>query len=398
MHGFILAAAVSLMGAFAGCGGNEPTSPPVVTRQSSVVAGDFNSDGRLDLAISASISTGSTFLPGKVTVYFQDSAPALPGLFSKRTEFDAGIDPAHIAGADVNGDGLPDLLTANFGSDSVSVLLNDPVRPGSFFPAVDYPGIPASRSIAVGDLNRDGLPDLAVAASDGIYILFQNPNARGTFTAPFRLAIAGGAFSAAIGDLDGDGCADIAAAGRDMVGVFFQNRLIRGALSLPASFAAGINPNAVAIADIDRDGLLDIAVANIGAAPDGSGATISVLLQDPRHVGNFLPASNFNNPKGARNLAVSDLNDDGFSDITVASTEPRSQNPGVISVFLQNPAAPGNFLLPASYQGGFTPLSVAIGDLNGDGKQDIVIQERPGILFQDPRTPGIFFNEVVVGP
>jgi hypothetical protein len=392
-------AAAFILVTIAACGGGG-TPPPVVTaQQNSVVAGDFNGDGRLDLAVSTALTSGTLSIPGQVEVFFQDLAPS--GSFSRVISFAVGNNPNQVATADLNGDGLPDLVVANTDSDSVSVLLNDPLRPGIFFLAVAYPCGPAPLSVAVGDLNRDGLPDIAVAVDDGIDILFQNSAVAGTFllSSPPELAVTGGTFSVAVGDLDGDGIRDIAAAGPSTVDVFFQNPLTPGVFLQPASFTAGLQPNGVAIADIDRDvdGLLDIVVANAGSSVDGSGASISVLIQDPVTAGNFLPARSFATPNGAQNLAVGDLDGDGFPDIAVASVVFSSTAPGVVSVLLQNSAAPGNFLFASSFPDGFAQ-SVAIGDLNADGRPDIAIQDGPSILFQDPLRPGIFFNEVVIGP
>lgn len=386
------AAIVFVLGIIAACGGGE--TPVTTAEQNSIVAGDFNGDGRLDLAVATGFVSGSTAFSGEVEVLLQDRA--LSGTFLQQGIFEVGVDPFHVTAADVNGDGLPDLVTANTGSDTVSVLLNNSSRPGGFFSAVDFPCGPGPLSVSIGDLNRDGLPDIAVAVADGVDILFQNPAARGTFFPPSFQALGDGTFSVAVGDLDGDGIPDIAAAGVDAVHVFFQDPIRAGAFFLPERFAAGLQPNAVAVADIDRDGLLDIVVANTGSATDGSGASVSVLLQDPQLAGNFLAARSFATPNGAQNLAVGDLDGDGFPDIVVASVVFKSPDPGVVSVFLQNPAAPGNFLFASTHPDGFTPQSVAIGDLNGDGRPDIAIQDGPSILFQDPLRPGTFFEEVLI--
>ncbi len=399
----LMAAAVAfLLGTLSGCGDGggaapPPPPPPLVIQQNSIAPGDFNNDGRLDLVVASAVISGTSSLPGQVDLFLQD--PSRPGFFSIQGVFTVGIDPFQVAAADLNGDGLPDLAVANANSDSVSVLLNNTLQPGRFFPAVNYPCGLGPLSVAVGDLNDDGLPDLAVAVADGVDILFQNPAVRGTFLQPASLALADGTFSVAVGDLDGDGIPDIAAAGLDAAFVFFQDPLSPGTFFLPEVFVAGLQPNAVAVADIDRDGLLDIAVANVGSSVDGSGASFSVLIQDPLIAGDFLPVRNFATPNGAQNLAVGDLDGDGFPDIAVASTVFDPQSVGVTSVFLQDPAATVvSFRLSQTLPDGFAPLSVAIGDLNADGRPDIAIQDGPSILFQDPLRPGRFFNEVLIGP
>src|SRR5262249_26119387 len=131
----------------------------------SVAVGDFNGDGKLDLAVA---NSGS----GNVTILLGDGK----GAFPTNATVGAGNGPISVAVGDFNGDGKPDLAVANYDDNDVTILLGDGA--GGFSPA---PGSPVGaetnpRSVAVGDFNRDGKPDLAVAneGSDNVTILLGN--------------------------------------------------------------------------------------------------------------------------------------------------------------------------------------------------------------------------------
>jgi uncharacterized protein (TIGR03437 family) len=148
-----------------------PASPFAVGENPSfVVVADFNGDGNPDLAIANITSNNVTVLLGNGTGFFTP-APGSP--------FAVGTSPVSMAMADFNGDLIPDLAIANFGSNNVTVLLG--AGTGAFKPATGSPymsGGTSPRSIAVGDFNADGLPDLAIAnyASDDVTVLLNTFN------------------------------------------------------------------------------------------------------------------------------------------------------------------------------------------------------------------------------
>jgi hypothetical protein len=161
-----------------------------------VAAGDFNNDNRPDLAYAADesyigvlLNQGSGFTPSR---------------------FVTGYHASGVAVGDFNGDGLVDVAAANDYADNVSVLVNQ--GKGMFAAPVKY-ALPAGShpsSVAKGDFNGDGQPDLVVA-STGVFVLPNTGNAR--FTKPVELAAAGGTVEGiAVGDFNGDGWDDIAAA------------------------------------------------------------------------------------------------------------------------------------------------------------------------------------------
>ncbi|MBV8402816.1 MAG: VCBS repeat-containing protein [Gammaproteobacteria bacterium] len=196
----------------------------------SVAVGDLNGDGAADIVAAVFDSSGNN---GAVMIFYQN--PNQRGTFQSPVSYPAGAQPQSVKIADVNGDGLPDIIVANFGpgtdgkgSAGVSVLLQDSTHPGTFLPPVTYATAGASIDVAVGDLNGDGKPDLAVAnqapANTGsVSVLLQDPAHPGTFLARTDYPALGQPLSIVIADLNGDGHPDLAIADGPSAGVLFQN-------------------------------------------------------------------------------------------------------------------------------------------------------------------------------
>jgi len=165
-----------------------------------------------------------------------------------------------VAIGDLNGDGKPDLAVANESGGSVSVLLGN--GDGTFGAKSDYGAGSLPSSVAIGDLNGDGKPDLAVAnESDGtVSVLLGNGN--GTFGAKSDYATGRNPYSVAIGDLNGDGKPDLAVANflPNTVSVLLGNG--DGTFGAKSGYGTGNGPFSVAIGDLNGDGKPDLAVAN----------------------------------------------------------------------------------------------------------------------------------------
>jgi hypothetical protein len=180
--------------------------------------------------------------------------------------------------------------------------------------------------------------------------------------------------------------------------VFLQDAANPGTFLAPLVFAGGAQPTAVKIADVDGDGLPDIITSNAGPGSDGVGsAGVSVLLQDAANPGTFLAPVTYATVSSSDALVVADLNGDGKPDIVTANLGPSPT--GSVSVLLQDPTRPGVYLSPVSYAGFGEPLGVAVGDIDKDGRPDIVVADgtTATVMLQSASAPGTFAAGVQIG-
>ncbi|SRR6266851_1145766 len=183
------------------------TDYPVGRSPQSVAVGDFNGDRVQDLATADFYSSTVSVLLGMGD-----------GTFASARSYPVGWNPVHVALGDVNGDGVPDLIAVNCDcavnpptrAGSVSVLLGN--RDGSFQQARNFVVGSGPRFVAVGDFNRDGIQDVAVANRDSGDVSLLLGNGDGTFRAARTLAVGGGPTSVAVGDFNRDGVQDLVVA------------------------------------------------------------------------------------------------------------------------------------------------------------------------------------------
>jgi hypothetical protein len=332
------------------------------TDPDSAAVGDFNGDGKLDLAVANEGSNNVSILLGKSD-----------GTFQAAVDYGAGSNPSSVAVGDFRDDGKLDLVVANDGSDNVSILLGN--GDGTFQAAVNYGVGSAPTSVAVGDFNGDGKLDLAVVneLSNNFSILLGNGD--GTFQAAVNYGAGLSLFSVAVGDFNGDGKLDLAVAsgGSDYVSVLLGNG--DGTFKTAVQYVAGLEPISVAVADFNGDGKLDLAVANYESN------NVSILLG--KGDGTFQAAVDYgigteNYPATPGSVAVGDFNGDGKLDLVVGGVE--SDNVSVVSVLLGN--GDGTFQAAVNYGAGAGQTSVAVGDFNGDGRLDLAAPA--SLLLQTP--------------
>jgi hypothetical protein len=197
------------------------------------------------------------------------------GTFSAAASPSTGTFPASVAVGDFNGDGRADLAVANHISDTVSILLGN--GDGSFSPAAAPATGNGPESVVVGDFNGDGKADLAVVNGSDNTLSVLLGNGSGTFAAAATTITGTGPVSVAVGDFNGDGKADlsIANSGSNTIGILLGNG--DGTFSPAATTNTGNNPQSVVVGDFNGDGRADLALANfssddtvsilLGAAP-----------------------------------------------------------------------------------------------------------------------------------
>jgi hypothetical protein len=222
----------------------------------SLTVGDFNGDGKQDLA-----TCNANAASQNVSVLLGDGA----GAFSVATNFPVGSQPRSVGIGDFNGDGRQDLAVANENSNNVSVLLGDGA--GSFGPAVNFSAGPFPFRLAVGDFNGDNKQDLAVTIRAPVnQVSIFLGDGTGAFGVATNFVVGDDPLSIAVANFNGDTQQDLVTANgnSDNVSVLLGNGA--GSFSAPVNYAAGAAPEAVAVGDFNGDGKQDIAAANSNSA------------------------------------------------------------------------------------------------------------------------------------
>ena len=364
-----------------------------------VVPIHLDDDGRLDLAIAYRWVDGPPPHRTRIRLLWQNDT----GGFDLAEELESGTNCASIAVGDLNGDGLTDIAVGNGGTREVVLLFRDPDAPDSLFetstlPINGYPG-----GLAISDLNGDAHADLTVACTEGVSgIFFQDPLAPGTFTSFVGLGIAAG--DVVVGDLDGLAGADLAFthAPSGAVWVFLADSTFPGEFLGPTVFPSGPQPVDVQVGDFDGDGRQDLLVANFGDPGNASTSTSAILLQDPSLPGTFLPPLSLDTGPRTNAVAPAHLDGDGFLDFAAVRGGLISGGcdvfsceftDSVVSVLLQDISQSTNFLPPVLHplHNDIGAFSLAAVDVNGDALTDLVVAaENTWLLLQDALDPGSF--------
>ena len=339
---------------------------------------DLNGDGTLDLVVLNQEGGTTNFADGAIGVLLGVGN----GTFQPVVNFDSGGQIGRsVYAADVNGDSYDDLIVAN-AQNGISVLLG--IGDGSFHAGVNY-GTSGFRPYGALflDANKDGIGDIiAMNNCDGagcgagsVSMLFGKPN--GGFASLISYPTGGqNGYLPAIADLNGDGkldvvvpsnCGDLCTNGS--VSVFLGHG--DGTFEDAADYASGgQNAQAVQIADLNGDSVADLVVANACSAPSCNGlGAVGILLGNGD--GTFQAPLSFSSAGGdAVSVAISDVNGDGKPDIVASNYCYCSAS--TVGVLIAN--GDGTFQSPVSYlTGGARSYSVLLADFDGDGKADIAV-------------------------
>jgi hypothetical protein len=297
---------------------------------------------------------------------------------SDEIKIKVGKEPSCVEVADLNNDKLPDLIVANQQDSSVSILLGN--GKGRFQEAGGSP-FPAGYSVndvAIGDFNKDGNRDLAFANHERKYFTVLLGNGRGSFTpapkSPFPVAGIPHVHGIATGDFNRDGRLDIVTDswGDDKVEVIFGDSVHLFKTS-GVFIKVGKRPyQRHRVADLNDDGMDDIVTTNT----ESNNAT--VLLTNGKGGFNETVGSPFpcgDNPFG---IAIGDINADGKPDLAIINS-PGSMAGGHgrngLTVLFGDGTGKFTTMKGSPYEAGKIPSRVAIGDVNGDGVNDIVTSD-----------------------
>ena len=313
-----------------------------------VVAADVNADGRVDL-ITANHGTNT------LSVLLNAGG----GVFVWNSTLAVGTNPVAVAAADLNGDGKIDLVSVNYGDSSMTVLTNNGV--GGFATAATLAVGSQPQALAVADLNNDAKPDLICANYGSSTLTVLTNNGQGGFVTASSPGTGSGTgpFAVAVADVNGDGKPDLISANYNTGTLTVLTNKGGGNFAIAsttATLGAGAHPLSLVAADITGNGVMAMVCANFGSN------TLSVLTNNG--AAKFILAATLKVGKEPAIVAAADVNRDGKLDLICANS-----GTNTLTVLTNNGA--GVFGLAQTPVVGYGPDGLAVADLYGTGQPDL---------------------------
>ncbi|WP_276356643.1 FG-GAP-like repeat-containing protein [Cohnella caldifontis] len=331
----------------------------------SVVSADFDHDGFPDLAAA---NEGSN----NVSILINDGH----GKFLSPYAYSFIGTPASVATGDFNGDGITDLAVLSDSNSFVDILLGQ--GDGTFQMKQILTAGSGPRFIAAGDIDADNDLDLvAVNENDGTVSVFSWDQSAGQFGNAMDSAVfnVNGALpvSVAIGDFNSDGSPDLAVAcsGYNIVTILLGDGSGVFAFNAGSSYATGTHPQSIVAGDFNGDSVLDLAVANkdtddVSILP-GNGA-------NGQGDGTFGTATSYSTGASPSYIAADDFNKDNILDLAVANSG--DDNVSILRGNGANGAGDGTFSKTGDYPVGSNPQFISIGLFNGDMVWDLAVANK----------------------
>jgi hypothetical protein len=355
-----------------------------------MTAMDFDGDGLTDLAVA----NGND---NTVTMYLNASTSGVPNLI-EQTPMNApsGYYPQSLATGDLDGDGKPDMVMINSNLPDVIVYQN--VSTVGHLTMTQLPPLAETgygdNWVAIGDLNGDGKPEIVVAElSSSTLAIFPNTSSVGSisFGTPITVYLPSAykPYAVAIADLDGDGKPDLAFTDLDnaLFSVCRNTTATTGgtiSFATHVDFAAGNNPQGLAIGDLDNDGRSDIVVAN------NSDNTLSIYRNTGAAGSISFATTTQVTGQGPWTVQIADMNGDGKLDVVGVSNG--SSN---ISIHQNTGSGPGTITLTANvdYASSYAPADVRLVDIDGNGTPDIAALNQSDIAGDGNGDISVFLNQ-----